>query len=642
MSHRPKKKLPPDHRDPGSRKGAASETAGRRSSRRDPFLSMPGFWTRDAHMAAAACGLLLMAVVLVFGQTLRHEFVNNDDDRYVYENPIVQKGLSLDGVRWALTYGEIGHWHPLTWLSHMLDCQIYGMNAGGHHLTNVLLHAASVILLFLVLWRMTGFVWRSAFVAAVFAVHPLRAESVAWVAERKDVLSGLFFMLTLGAYVRSVRRPASMARYLTVVLFFALGLLSKNMLVTLPFILMLLDYWPLNRASRFTPQVLFRLVIEKWPLFALTAASCAITFLVPEEVSLSDKLPLAVRLENAVVSYVIYLLKMIYPSGLACLYPNPAGHLPFWQVAGALGLLLAVSGTIFAFRRKHPYLIVGWLWYLGMMLPVIGIVQISFYSHADRYTYLPQIGLSLLLTWMAADLFTGRRFRLYVLGGSSVIIVSALMYAAAVQTSYWRNSESLWSHALACTTRNYIAENSLGGALVGHGKINEAMIHFHKAFELKPDYPKAPYNIGIVLMDRGQVDEAIAYFQRALEIDPDYADAHNNLGIALAGRGRVDEAIAHYRKALEINIDYADVYNNLGIALAGRGQVDEAIVLYRKALEFKPDFAKAHNSLGIAFASRGQVDQAIVHFQKALEIQPDYARARYHLDLLLRQQRQPE
>ncbi len=635
MSHRTKKNRPPDNRDPGRRKGMAPGTADRRSAPEDTPPSNLRFWTHNTYTVAALCGFLLLAVALVFGQTIRHEFVNFDDDPYVYENPVVQKGLTLGGFRWALTYGKIGHWHPLTWLSHMLDCQLYGLKAGGHHLTNVLLHAASVILLFLVLWRMTGFLWRSAFVAAVFAVHPLRAESVAWVAERKDVLSGLFFMLTIGAYVRYVRRPTSMVRYGTVALFFALGLLSKNMLVTLPFLLLLLDYWPLNRISDFNPRILLRLVAEKWPLFALSVASCVITFLVPEKVATGERLSLALRMENAVVSYVIYLWQMIYPSGLAVLYPNPISHLPFWKVGGALGLLLAVSGVIFAFRRKHPYLIVGWLWYLGMMVPVIGIVQISHYAHADRYTYIPQIGLYLMLTWMAANLCAGWQHRRVILGGFSAITLSALIYCAHTQVSYWRNSESLWTHTLACTADNYLAHNNLGIALAGRGQIDAAVAHYRKALEIKPDYPDAHNNLGAALAGRGQIDAAVAHYRKALEIKPDDAKAYTNLGVIMAGHGQIDAAIAHYQKALEIKPDSAEAYYNLGVALARRGQVDAAIAHYQKALEIKPDFAEAHSNLGVIMVGHGQIDAAIAHYQKALGIKPDYAEACYNLAVAL-------
>src|SRR5208282_1350093 len=378
MSRRSKKKAPavrssapvsPAGEMPGGADSHPPESEGRPAGLHDRW-TVPG-----------VCLFLAVITFAVFGQTVHYGFVNCDDNRYVYENPVVQRGLTWEGFRWALTYGQIGHWHPLTWLSHMLDCQLYGLQAGGHHLTNLLLHTATAILLFLVLRRMTGFLWRSAFVAAVFAIHPLRVESVAWVAERKDVLSAFFFMLTLGAYVRYVRRPPSVVGYGAVVLCFALGLLSKNMLVTLPFVLLLLDYWPLNRLSGFTPQVLLQRVVEKIPLFMLTVVSCVATALVPEKLT-AGKLPFGLRLENAVVSYVTYLWQMLYPSGLACLYPNPTNHLPFWQVAGAVGLLLAISGVVWAFRQTHPCLVVGWLWYVGMMIPVIGIVQISYYAHA--------------------------------------------------------------------------------------------------------------------------------------------------------------------------------------------------------------------------------------------------------------------
>jgi tetratricopeptide (TPR) repeat protein len=580
-----------------------------------------GRWT-----VIGVCIFLAAVIWVVFGQTLRYDFVNYDDNPYVHENPVVQKGLTWEGFRWALTYGNIGHWHPLTWVSHMLDCQFYGLNPGGHHLTNILLHTAAAILLFLVLRRMTGALWRSAFVAAVFAIHPLHVESVAWVAERKDVLSGVFFMLTIGAYVRYVRRPPSVIRYGTVVLFFALGLLSKNMLVTLPFVLLLLDYWPLNRFSGFSPQVLLRRVAEKIPLFVLTVASCVATALVPEKLT-AERLPFGLRMENAVVSYVTYLWQMIHPSGLACLYPNPANYLPFWQVAGALGLLLAISGAVWAFRKTHPYLVVGWLWYLGMMIPVIGIVQISYYAHADRYTYLPQIGLYLLVTWAVADLCAGWRHRRVVLGGCATVILVALIFCARVQTSYWRNSESLWTYTLACTSDNFIGHYALGNALFQKGSVDEAIVHYQKALQINPDFAGAHNNLGSALLKKGSVDEAIAHYQRALQITPGYAEAHNSLGNALLQKGEVDEAIAQYQKALQITPDSAEAHNNLGNALFQKGSVDEAIAHYQKALQINSDFVGAHNNLGNALLQKGRVDEAITHFQKALQINPDNVEA---------------
>jgi tetratricopeptide (TPR) repeat protein len=476
--------------------------------------------------------------------------------------------------------------------------------------------------------------WRSAFVAAVFAIHPLHVESVAWVSERKDVLSAVFFMLTLWAYVRYVRRPPSMIRYGAVVLFFALGLLSKNMLVTLPFVLLLLDYWPLNRFSDFSFPVMLRRVAEKIPLFVLTVASCVATALVPEKVT-AERLPFGLRLENAVVSYVTYLWQMIHPSGLACLYPNPANYLPFWQVAGAVGLLLAISGAVWVFRKTHPCLIVGWLWYLGMLIPVIGIVQIAYYAHADRYTYLPQIGLYLLLTWGAADLCAGWRHRRMVLGGCATVILVALIFCARAQTSYWRNSESLWTHTLACTSDNCVVHGNLGNALLKKGNVDEAIAHFQRALQIDPDSVEAHNNLGNALLKEGNVDEAIVQYQKALQINPDYAKAHYNLGCALFQKGNVDEAIEHFQRALQINPDSMEAHYNLSCALLQKGNVDEAIVQYQKALQIEPDDEESHINLGNALIQKGNVDKAIVHYQKALQIEPDNVEALNNLAWVL-------
>jgi tetratricopeptide (TPR) repeat protein len=633
MSRRAKKKTGPGE-VPAVRSSAPASPAGEMpggADSRSPESECRPAGLNDRWRVPGVCLFLAAIIWVVFGQTLGHEFVNYDDDLYVYENPVVQKGLTWEGFRWALTYGQIGHWHPLTWLSHMLDCQLYGLQAGGHHLTNILLHTATAILLFLVLRQMTGFLWRSAFVAAVFAIHPLRVESVAWVAERKDVLSAFFFMLTLGAYVRYVRRPPSKIRYGVMILLYALGLLSKNMLVTMPFVLLLLDYWPLNRLSGFSPRVLLRRVAEKIPLFVLAVGSCVATALMPEKVPAEYMLSFALRMENAVVSYVTYLWQMIHPSGLACVYPNPVNDVPLWQVAGALGLLLAISGVAWAFRKTHPCLVVGWLWYLGMLIPVIGMVQISYYAHADRYTYLPQIGLYLLLTWAAADLCAGWRHRRVVLGGGATVILVALIFCARTQASYWRNSELLWTHTLACTSDNFIGHNNLGNTLLQEGNMAEAVSHFQKALQIKPGYAEAHNNLGNTLLQKGSVNEAMVHYQKALQIKPDYAEAHYNLGNALLKMGNVGEAIAHFQKALQIKPDYAEAHNNLGNALLQKGNVAEAIIHYQKALQIKPDNAEARNNLGNALLQEGNVAEAIAHFQKALQIKPDFAEAHYNL-----------
>jgi protein O-mannosyl-transferase len=518
----------------------------------------------ERRTVGGVCVALAALTLMVFGRTLTFGFVNYDDGPYVTENPMVQQGLTWEGFRWSLTFGEIGHWHPLTWLSHMLDCQIWGLQAGGHHLTNVLLHTASVVLLFLALRRMTGSLWKSAFVAAVFAIHPLRAESVAWIAERKDVLSALFFMLTLGAYVRYVQLPHSMLRYGVVALLFALGLLSKNMLVTLPFVLLLLDYWPLNRVSGFDARVWVHLVIEKIPLFLLTIGSCVATALVSEKVAPEYRLSLAMRMENALICYVTYLWQMIHPLGLTCLYPLPAALPPLWEVLGALGLLVAISGVAMAFGRTRPYVMVGWLWYMGMTLPVMGIVQISYYAHADRYTYLPQIGLYVLVTWAVADFTADWRHQRLMSGIAAGLALAALSVGAFIQTSYWRDSESLWRHALACTADNAVAHDGLGNALLEKGRPDEAVDEFQKALEIDPKYGKAHNNLGSILAQRGQLDQAIGHFEKALAFTPGDAMTHNNLGSAYLQKRRVDDAIAQYRQALAIEPNSVMIRRNLG------------------------------------------------------------------------------
>jgi tetratricopeptide (TPR) repeat protein len=635
MSRRLKKKAPAVRSSaPAS---SAGEMPGVADSRPPESESRPAGLS-DRWTVIGVCLFLAVITLAVFGRTFYYGFVNFDDNLYVYENPVVQKGLTWEGFRWALTYGKIGHWHPLTWVSHMLDCQLYGLNPGGHHLTNVLLHTAAAILLFLVLRRMTGFLWRSAFVAAVFAIHPLHVESVAWVSERKDVLSGVFFMLTLGAYVRYVRRPPSMIRYGAVVLLFALGLLSKNMLVTLPFVLLLLDYWPLNRFSDFSFQVMLRRVAEKTPLFVLTVGSCVATALVPEKLT-AERLPFGLRMENAVVSYVTYLWQMIHPFGLPCLYPNPANYLPFWQVAGAVGLLLAISGAVFAFRKTHPYFVVGWLWYLGMMIPVIGIVQIANYAHADRYTYLPQIGLYLLLTWAAADLCAGWRHRRVVLGGCSTVILVALIFCTRTQASYWRNSESLWTHTLACTSGNYIAHNDLGEDLLQKGRLDEAMDHFKKAVKIAPTYADGYYNLGNALMQIGHLGEAMELFRKVLEIQPSHIKANNNLGVALMRSGRPDEAIAYCQKAIDLNPDYAEAHYNLGAVFGMLSRLEEAVEQYRKAIQLKPDYADAHGNLANVLAAQGRLEEAIPEYRRTLELVPDSAQAHFRFGQALQGQR---
>jgi Tfp pilus assembly protein PilF len=580
----------------------------------------------DRWLILGICIFLAAATFAVFAQTLRHEFVNYDDGLYVYENPAVTHGLTLKGVAWTFTHTVASNWHPLTMMSHVLDCQLYGLSPAGHHLTNVLLHTCSVILLFLVLRRMTGCLWRAAFVAAVFAIHPLRVESVAWVAERKDVLSGLFFMLTLWAYTRYARgrsrvgsreqppsRPLNLD-YCLVLLFFALGLMCKPMAVTLPLVLLLLDYWPLGRwrdAGGSAPSPagaehsrLSLLILEKLPLFGLAVASCAVTILAQHEAIQSvERFSLPLRLGNAAISYVAYLGQMFWPSGLAVLYPLTSAGAPASGVVLSLVLLAGISAGVLVLCRRHPYLLAGWLWYLIMLLPVVGIIQVGIQARADRYTYLPQIGLYLLLTWGVAELCDRWRFRRVALGGGCAIIVVALIVSAREQTSYWRNSESLWRHTLACTSGNAVAYNDLGYVLFQDRRLDEAIVQYQKALQLKPDYAEAHYNFGNALLQKNRLDEAAVQYQQALQVNPDDAKAHNNLGFVLSHGKRVDEAIVQYQKALQLNPEYAEAHYNFGNALLQKGRADEAIANFTKALKIKPDSLGVLNSVAWLLAT---------------------------------------
>jgi Flp pilus assembly protein TadD len=613
------------------------------------------------------CIFLVAAIWLVFGQTLRHDFVNFDDDEYVYNNAQVTPGLTLHGIAWAFTTASSAYWHPLTWLSHMLDCQLWGLHAGGHHLTNVLLHSANAVLLFLVLRRMTSLhpgtgtgapararpgsstpadaLWCSAFVAAVFAIHPLDVESVAWVAQRKNVLSTFFWLLTMGAYVGYVVKP-DWRRYALVMICYGLGLMSKPMLVTLPFVLLLLDYWPLERIviaqgadGGSVPRPLrqaARLAFEKVPLLLLAVVSSVVTYLGQKNLSSVTTLkesPLGVRLAKVSVNYVGYLRDTIWPENLTVLYPYP----PTFSVATVALCVLLLAGisllVLWSIRSK-PYLAVGWFWFVGTMVPVIGLVQVGNTPVADRFTYVPQIGLYLMGAWAVRDLTVSWCRRQWQFA-AAVVVISALMVRASIQTSYWRNSESLWTHVLACNPENVHAHGNLGNALLQKGEVDEAIHQFQKALQIKPNDAEIHNNLGNALLQKGEVDEAITHFQKALQIKPDDAEIHNNLGNALLQKGEADKAIVHYQKALQIKPDDAEIHYNLGNVLFQKGETDEAITHFQKALQIKPDYADAHHNLGCALLQKGNVDEAIAHFQKTLQIKPDDTDAQINLAWVL-------
>jgi protein O-mannosyl-transferase len=526
------------------------------------------------------CLSLAVLTWLVFGQTLWHDFINYDDPRYVYENTKITGGLSISGIAWAFTHIHSLNWHPLTTISHMLDSQLYGLKAGWHHFTNVFLHILAAMLLFLAVQQMTGAVWRSAFVTAVFAIHPLRVESVAWIAERKDVLSGVFFMLTLLAYTYYARLPG-VRGYLLVVFLFACGLMSKPMLVTLPFVLLLLDYWPLDRIK----GQLWNRLAEKIPLIALSAVSSVITFLVQKgAVGRTEELPILERINNAIVSYVLYVWQMLWPVNLAVFYPHPENRLPLWEIVSCFLLLICITVTAIALRKQRPYLLTGWLWYLGMLVPVIGLVQVGWQGRADRYTYLPQIGLYIAATWAVTDLTALYRYQRAILSTAAILIIGALSLRAWAQTSYWRNSETLFRHALAVTINNDVAEN----------------------------------NLGIVFLGQGKVDEAISLLQSATDLRPDNSPAHENLAKALLQKGRVTDALIHYRKLLELQPDNIEVHNLVGTVLVQQGEIKDGVEEWQKVLAIQPDNGNAMSNLAWVFAT--SPDQSLRDGPKAVEL----------------------
>jgi tetratricopeptide (TPR) repeat protein len=584
---------------------------------------------------AGLCLALAVITLAVFGKTADFGFVDFDDNKYVYENPVVTQGLNLKGLAWIFTHADCKLYHPLTMLSLMADYQFHGLRAGGYHLTNVILHTASVILLFLILRQMTGAPWRSAFVAAVFAIHPLRVESVAWVAERKDVLGGFFFMLTLAAYVYYVRKSNSLARYLMVVVAFAFALLSKPTVVTLPFVLLLLDYWPLRRfaeessgQNRKYSRFFSRVILEKIPLLALAAAACVITVLsAGKAVASLANVSALTRFGNALVSYMIYLRQMIWPEGLAVFYPQPENGYPAWETALSFILLALVSTGVLFYRQKRPWLLVGWFWYLGMLMPMIGLVQVGAFAHADRMTYLPLLGICLALTWLVAE-WRINRAAIGVLMGS---VLAALMVCAWQQIDYWPDSVTLWTHTLRCTADNYLARGHLGLALAEKGKLDEAITQYKEALRIKPDEPESYNNLGNALLQKGRADDAIHQFQQALRFKPGEAEMHYNLGNAFLQKGSAEDAIIQYEETLQIKPDYAAAHVNLSNALLQKGRVDEAISHYEQALQLQPGFAVAHHNLGLALCRKGRADEAIVQYQQALQISPNYVDA--HVDL---------
>jgi protein O-mannosyl-transferase len=572
--------------------------------------------TRDRLLA----GALVSSALLVYAPVLRHGFVNYDDPEYVLENPPVRDGLTAVGLRWAFTHAHSANWHPLTWVSHMLDVELWGMAPAGHHLTSVVLHALAALVLFDALRRMTGDAWRSAFVGAVFALHPLRVESVAWVSERKDVLAALCWMIGVWTYWWYTRRP-SVARYALVVVVFVAGLLSKPMMVTFPLALLLLDVWPLRRPWS------VRLVVEKVPLLACSVAVSVVTFLVQRAAGAMqtlEGLPLDARLANAVVAYGVYLRQTIWPAGLAVFQPY---HPPTAATVVATAMaLLAVSAIALRQERTRPWLLVGWLWFLGTLVPVIGIVKVGEQSFADRFTYVPQVGLLLMIAWTLSDRWVRP------IGAA---VAAACIATTLWQSTVWRDSETLFRHALAVTTDNYVAETNLGAALVARGAAAEALPHLTRAIAIAPSYAKSRLTLGAALAATGDRDGALAAYAEARRLAPDLASPRFNAGLVLAAQGRLDEAIAEYRAATELEPRHANARVALGIALAAQGRLDEAIAQYRAAIAVAPDVAAARGSLALALDAQGRHADAIPEHRAAVALAPGQPHARYNLAVSL-------
>ena len=633
---------------------------------------------------------LLIALTLVaFWPVFRHDFIGYDDEQYIGGNPRVQMGINAESIHWAFTSFYASNWHPLTWITHMVDYRLFGARPAGHHAVNLLLHTANTLLLCFVLRRMTKSLWRSAFVAALFAVHPMHVESVAWVAERKDVLSTFFWLLTMWAYTRYAERPG-VKWYALVVLFLGLGMLSKPTVVTLPFVLLLLDYWPLGRLSfgkQESAGAKWRLVREKLPLFLMAAASSAVTYAAQRAggalVTSSDQLRLGVRVGNALLAYVTYIGRMFWPHDLAIFYPHLRTQIPEWQTVGSFVILSCITILALGFRRARPYLAVGWLWYLGTLVPMVGLVQVGQAAMADRYTYISYIGLFVMISWGISESVgvwecgsvgdSGSPPRPLapspLLIAMAIVVIVALVVCTRVQLRYWRDGLTLFSHAIAVTKDNDLAHihvgmnlaergklseatahyqealrinpyadrahNNLGNVYLGQGKFDAAMSEYESALELRPSNPAVHFNIGVLLGRRNRLADAVVAYRRALDIKPDYPEVRANLAQILERQGKMDEAIACFSDGVRLFPSDAHVRHQLGLKLAKAGRLDEAMIQYKEAVRLKPDWPEAHYNYGNALARRGRADDAIAEYRAAVKYRPRYADALFNLGVLL-------
>jgi tetratricopeptide (TPR) repeat protein len=625
-------------------------------------------------MPVLICLALAILTVITFWSLKDCGFINFDDPIYVYENAYVQAGLNWNNIGQAFSFelAKVGHWHPLTWLSLMLDYQIFGLNPHGFHLINLLFHVMNTILLFLILRRMTKTLWPSAFVACLFAIHPLHVESIAWITERKDVLSTFFCMLTLGAYSYYVESPG-FRRYVFVFLFFALGLMAKPMLITLPFVLLLLDYWPLRRFQETKPNhkiqtevlksgtsdkqkkkskkndavtvketlevkkptdpeykwsLIYPLFREKVPLFVLVILSSIVTYMAAHSAGAvqPEAIPLGVRIGNAFISYIVYIGKMIWPSNLAVFYPYPMLLVP-WQVIGSVFLFIAITLVVIWRAKRSPYLATGWLWYAGTLVPVIGIVQAGRQAMADRYTYIPLIGLFIIVAWGVPEILKKWNYRKEILLTASALIILCLCIITWTQVGYWQNSIALFDHTLKVTDNNWFTYSSRGNTYYDLGDYQQAIEDYDRAIEIKPGYAEAYSNRGTAYHKLGNYKHAIADLSRAIEIKSGYAMAYNNRGNSYNVLGNYSQAIEDYGRAIEIKPGYAEAYYNRGTSYNSISNYQQAIADLKRAIEIKPGYPEAYINRGFAYKGLGNYQQAIEDYGRAIDIKPDYAYA---------------
>jgi Flp pilus assembly protein TadD len=580
--------------------------------------------SKNGHLLSViVCATLAMAVFAAFEGVRNDDFLNYDDNLYITDNPKVQEGLNSESIAWAFTTWHTGNWHPLTWISHIIDYSVFGLNPVGHHFVSVGFHIANVILLFLILKEMTAAFWRSAFVAAVFGLHPLAVESVAWAAELKNVLSTFFAFLTLAAYFRYAKKPGFW-RYAVVVILFAAGLLSKPMLVTLPFVLILLDFWPIDRFEQVKGLAwLRRTLVEKVPLLIMSAASCVVTYMAQAEVgTVADvaAVPMNLRAGNALVSYIRYIGKVFYPVSLAVLYPREVNGPALWQAGVCLLLLVLVSVLAFILRRRYGWLFTGWFWYLGTLVPVIGLVQVGIQSMADRYMYLPGIGIYIIVAWLAGDLTARLKLPRGVLWAACVLVLGVLLMMTRAQVRYWRDSLSLYEHTLAITKNNYLMHTKYGNLLRMVGRMDEAMRHLKRAVEIKPNYAISHSNLALAFRDKDMFEEAKEEFEYSLKLNPDSAMTHNYYGVMLAEHRMYDRAMGQFKDALRADKHFSGFLSNYCNAGIRAGKLDAVLNVIESWKLKKPGDAELYCWAGIVYGQKGDNAAAIKQLDKALDM----------------------